>query len=86
MFDMKMGMKGLAVAIGATFAAQSFVMRMMMSCFALLKDASFFPRCKTCVNMWQYLSYGIPQLILFWINTWHWQLMIFVSGWLGVAE
>lgn len=66
----KMGLQGLAIAQGITNFASYFFMRMIANCNSDMRKSLFFPRCKTCSNLGQYLSYGIPQLIMFWIDTW----------------
>lgn len=68
----KWGMQGLATAQFVTNFASYFVMRLLAGCDSKMAPAIFLPRCKTCANLWQYLSYGIPQLIMFWIDTWQW--------------
>lgn len=61
-------------------------MRCIANCSPDMRKSLFFPRCKTCANLWQYLSFGIPQLIMFWIDTWQWQLMAFAAGWFGIVQ
>lgn len=81
-----MGAKGLALSGFITNFVTYLILRTIQHCNVRMRPASFCPTFKTCCNLCQYLYYGIPQLIMFWIDTWQWQLLAFVTGWFGVTE
>lgn len=56
----KLGLYGLAMAQLITNFGSYFFMRLIANMHRDMRKALFFPRCKTCANIWQYLSYGIP--------------------------
>lgn len=66
----EMGAKGLALAGFLTNFITYLILRITNHCNVRMKPTSFFPTFKTCCNLCQYLYYGIPQLIMFWIDTW----------------
>ena len=82
----EMGPKGLALAQFITAFANYFMLRCFQHCRAAMAPASFCPKWKTCCGLGTYLYYGIPQLIMFWVDTWQWQLLAFITGWFGVTE
>jgi Na+-driven multidrug efflux pump len=66
----EMGAKGLALSGFITNFVTYLILRTIQHCNVRMKPASFCPTFKTCCNLCQYLYYGIPQLIMFWIDTW----------------
>jgi len=68
----KWGMKGLAIAQLVTNFASYFFMRALAACSKEMGKSVFFPKCKTCSNMGQFLSYAIPQFIMYAIDCWQW--------------
>ena len=70
LIEAKWGLKGLAVAQIVTNFSSWFFMRAIAACNKRIGQSLFFPGCKTCANIGQYLSFSIPQLIMFWIDTW----------------
>lgn len=68
----KWGMKGLAMAQLVTNFASYFFMRALASCNKEMGKSVFFPKCKTCSNLWQFLSFAIPQFIMYAIDVWQW--------------
>lgn len=66
----EMGAKGLALAGFGTNFLTYLILRVISHVNVRMRPASFFPTFRTCCNICQYLFYGIPQLIMFWIDTW----------------
>lgn len=66
----QMGAKGLALAGFITNFLTFLILRFTQQNNVRMSPASFCPSFKTCCNLCQYLYYGVPQLIMFWIDTW----------------
>jgi len=80
------GIVGTGIASTLTNSINYIFLLVLSKCIPSIQDAIKLPDARAFTGLWQYLKLGIPSTIMLCLEFWVYDIMILMSGYIGVKE